>query len=118
MDNLLSSLSDACGQCQEQARESSFGLLAFHQLKFAEARLDYLTAGRQSLSPTQRLRLSGDKIRQVLAQLRRLCPTDNLPNRLRRSFAAPRYRPSVRTKSTVTSIVCSISDQDFSGLRN
>jgi hypothetical protein len=29
MDELLSSLCHACGQCQEQSRESHFGLIAF-----------------------------------------------------------------------------------------
>ena len=63
MDNLLSSLRNACGQCQEQACEPPLGLLAFQRLELAEARFDHLTAGRQSLTPTQLLRFSCDELR-------------------------------------------------------
>jgi hypothetical protein len=45
MDYLLSSLRNACSQCQEQACESPLGLLAFQRLELAEARLDDLAAG-------------------------------------------------------------------------
>src|SRR3974377_475888 len=71
MDNLLSPLRNACGQCQEQACEPPLGLLAFQRLELAEARFDHLTAGWQSLSPTQLLRLGCDELRQVLAPFSR-----------------------------------------------
>ena len=93
MDDLLSSLCHARSQCQEQARESSLGLIAFDRLELAEGRFDHLAGTGNSLPRFQRLRLPSDEFREVVAQLCCTCTRRNWRNCFRRSFAAPRYRP-------------------------
>jgi hypothetical protein len=68
VDYLLSSLSYARSQCQQETRESSFGLLAFQRLELAEARFNDLTTGGQALSWPQLSCLVSHKTRQVLVE--------------------------------------------------
>ena len=68
MDDLLSSLGHARSQCQEQARESSLGLIALDRFKLAERRFDHFAGTGKSLPRFQGLRLPSDEFRQIVAK--------------------------------------------------
>ena len=90
MDDLLSSLCHARSQCQEQARESSLGLIAFHRLELAKARFDHLAGAREfalpasTASPEQRRTSSSRRAVVLRSHPQATCAT---------AFAGPSQPP-------------------------
>jgi len=89
VDDLVSSLRNARGKCQEQAGESTLALLPLQRLELSEARFEHLAAARQSLSTTQAAPLFGDKRRQILTQLLGGLAKRQLPQSLSQILPCP-----------------------------